>query len=186
MPWLGRLSAQISLTDISHHRQKPCSPEPCILHPKCTHSCSRIASPLRPLAWGFGCSVSCQIFISRVGNSARAGREVNIGTAAHQDTKVMGKASHGASEKIWALAPPLGHPPARNSLWEDVSGQLLAVLLSVPAFRLPFPEAGCPSSPAAVILLAFFTLLTTLLAFLMKRSSAQFITRGHLHQSTCL
>lgn len=127
MCWLRRLSAQISLTDISHHSQKPCSPEPCILHPKCTHSCSRIASPH---GWGIGCSVSCQIFISWVGNSARAVIKVNTETAALQGTKVMGKASHGASEKISALDAPLAthtmegrHSPARNSLWEDRSGK---------------------------------------------------------------
>lgn len=51
------------------------------------------------------------------------------------------------------------------------TGELLAVLLSVTSFSLPFPEAGYPSSPDVLILLAFFTLLTTLLAFLMKRYS---------------
>lgn len=56
---------------------------------------------------------------------SRALMKVNTGTAACQDTKVMGKASRGPSEKISPLEAPLGHPhhggrqpPARNSLWE--------------------------------------------------------------------
>lgn len=71
--------------------------------------------------------MSCQISISRVGNSARAVIKVKTGTPAPQDTKVMGKTSRGASEKISALDAALGHPhhgrkAPRSSLWEDRSG----------------------------------------------------------------
>lgn len=77
---------------------------------------------------------------------SRAVMKVSTGTAAPQDTKVMGKASHGPSEKISALDDT--HTMEEDTLQPEThfgkTGKLLAVLLSVTPFSLPFPEAEIP------------------------------------------
>lgn len=89
MLWLSRLPAQTSLTESSCHRQKPGSPEPSSLDPKHIHCCSGVATPLRSHGWG--CSVPCQICISRAGKSASTIITAMAGTTTPQDARAEAK-----------------------------------------------------------------------------------------------
>lgn len=74
--------------------------------------------------------MSCQIFISKVGNSARALIKVNTGTSTPQDTKVTGKASLGAEEEISALDASLGHPDMEGRHPETQFGKVVEVCVA--------------------------------------------------------